>query len=187
MSLIEQNDKKTIMIAGGIFIITAFFIFYVVLLKPMSKKITKKQKELEALQIQLREAQTIAQSLDKLEKEYRILEYELKESAARLPQEKEIADLLRQITNLSKKTKVNFGYFRLQGMVSKDFYKEVPINVGVSCTYNNLGIFLSELGSLPRIVNVSNVQIQPLGNDTKGTISATFLITTFTFAEGGGV
>lgn len=188
MKLLKKGDPKTAIVAGIIFITTICIIFYSALYKPLSNKIGEERKKLQEKQVKLDEAQKIAQQLDKLQKDNRKLEYELKESAKRLPREKEIPDLLRQITNLGNKTRVDFIYFKPQSVEARGFYKEVPIRVNVRSTYHNLGIFLTELGQLERIVNTSDVQIQPLvGKKGESSISSTFLITTFTFTEGGGV
>jgi type IV pilus assembly protein PilO len=185
--LLDKNNPKNTIIAGGVFFVAICIIFYSALYGPLVKKIGEQEKVLSEKQAKLEETKTIASQLESLEMQNRILEEELKESSKRLPQEKEIPDLLRKITNLGNKNHVDFIYFNPQTVVPRDFYKEVPIRVSVRSTYHNLGIFLSELGQLERIVNTSDIQIQPLGGKEGQTISSTFLITTFIFAEGGGI
>ncbi len=187
MELLKKGDVKTTIIAGIIFGVIICIIFYVTLYKSRSNEILEKQKELQEKQIKLQEAQKIAQQLDKLQRENRKLEYEIRESAKRLPQEKEIPDLLRQITNLGNRAQIDFVSFKPQTVEAKGFYKEIPIRVNVRSSYHNLGLFLSELGQLERIVNTSDIQIQPLAGKKGESVSSSFLITTFTFAEGGGV
>lgn len=188
MRWLEKGNPKTIIIASVLFFVAICIIFYSALYGPLVSEIGEKEKTLNEKITKLQEARTISSQLVNLEMQNKALEDELKESSKRLPQEKEIPDLLRKITNLGNQNRVGFVYFKPQGVIPKDFYKEVPIKVSVRCSYHNLGTFLSDLGQLERIVNTSDVQVQPLsGKEGDKTISSTFLITTFIFAEGGGI
>ncbi|MFH1784721.1 MAG: type 4a pilus biogenesis protein PilO [bacterium] len=186
MPLLDKNDKKTTIIASGIFVVTIMIVFYSLVYKPISSKIVETRENKNAKNAQLQEALAIGQQLGQLERDIRNLEYKLRESSKRLPQEKEIPDLLRHITTLGNKTKVDFIYFRPQNVNPKGFYNEVPIQVNVRGTYHNLGMFMAEVGKLERIVNTSAVQVQPLSGQKGESITSSFLITTFTFAKGGG-
>ena len=186
MALLDQNDKKTTIIASGIFMVMIIFGFYSFVYKGRSADIAEARKNRDSKDAELQEALAIAQQLDQLERDIRDLRYRLRESSKRLPQEKEIPDLLRRITTLGNNTNMDFVYFKPQSVNPKGFYNEVPIQLNVRGTYHNLGRFMAEVGKMERIVNTSRVQIQPLSGKEGESISSSFLITTFTFAEGGG-
>ena len=187
MPLLGKGDSKTTIIAGGLFFVALCFIFYSALYGPLIKDIAEQEKVLAEKTAKLQEARNISSQLASLEMQTRALQEELKESSKRLPQEKEIPDLLKKITSLGNKSRIDFVYFKPQGIIPRDFYKEVPIKVSVRATYHNIGTFLSEVGQLERIVNTSDIQVQPMAGKEGQTISSTFMITTFIFAEGGGI
>ena len=56
---------------------------------------------------------------------------------------------------------LEFRLFKPAGVIRKDFYSELPINITVVGKYEELGLFVSGLASLPRIVTVHDVAISP--------------------------
>jgi type IV pilus assembly protein PilO len=53
----------------------------------------------------------------------------------------------------------------LQPEQRRDFYSELPINIRVSGAYHELATFVSSVASLPRIVTLHDLTIQPIGGD----------------------
>ena len=53
--------------------------------------------------------------------------------------------------------------FKPKESVSKDFYDEIPMEFAISGNYSQLVTFLANIGKLPRIINVLNVEITPTG------------------------
>jgi Tfp pilus assembly protein PilO len=79
-------------------------------------------------------------------------------------------------------------------VIQREFITENPVRVKVRGEYHQLGIFLSKVANLERIVNVSNLMVKP-GDDKNGggkdravrnyTIEAELTLTAYTLAEGG--
>jgi type IV pilus assembly protein PilO len=44
--------------------------------------------------------------------------------------------------------------------VQKEFYQEVPINMELTGTYHNLGLFFDRVSRLSRLVNLRNIKIR---------------------------
>ena len=79
---------------------------------------------------------------------------------------------------------LEFELFQPQGEVPKDFYAELPIKIRVVGDYHEFGEFVSGLASLPRIVTIHDVKIEPrrTGNDL--TMEAT--ARTYRYLDEGG-
>ncbi|HPU94309.1 MAG TPA: type 4a pilus biogenesis protein PilO [Candidatus Saccharicenans sp.] len=168
-----------LLLAVIIFALVFFFFF-----KPRNAEIQnlresrmKLEKEVEVLKEQKKE-------LDKIEAELVVLNATLKDLEQIIPQKKEIADILRRIQQLAYDSRLNVLRFQPRGEVRKDFYAEWPINIEISGTYHNLGIFFDKLSKFSRLFNVNNFSITALNNQTDElTIGAKFVATTYYFLE----
>ena len=168
-----------LILAVIIFALVFFFFF-----KPRNAELEslresrlKLEKEVEVLKEQKKE-------LDKIEAELVVLNATLKDLEQIIPQKKEIADILRRIQQLAYDSRLNVLRFQPRGEVNKDFYAEWPINIEISGTYHNLGIFFDKLSKFSRLFNVNNFSITALNNQTDElTIGAKFVATTYYFLE----
>lgn len=89
------------------------------------------------------------------------IEAELYEMIRQMPTKEEVANLLIDISQMGMANGLDFRLFKLLPAVQKDFYSELPINIEVIGKYDALGIFVSGLAALPRIVTVHDVTILP--------------------------
>lgn len=89
------------------------------------------------------------------------IEASLGEMIKQMPTKAEVANLLVDISQTGLASGLEFKLFQPAGEVRKEFYSELPINIEVVGKYEELGLFVSGLASLPRIVTVHNVNITP--------------------------
>jgi type IV pilus assembly protein PilO len=82
-----------------------------------------------------------------------------------LPSETEVPGLLEDITNTALGSGLDLEEVKLQGEQQRDFYAELPINIRVTGTYHELASFVSSVASLPRIVTLHDLTIEPTGGD----------------------
>lgn len=80
-----------------------------------------------------------------------------------LPDKTEVADLLVDVSQTGLAAGLEFQLFQPQSEVPKDFYAELPINIRVTGLYHQFGEFIGGLASLPRIVTIHDVKINPRG------------------------
>jgi len=90
------------------------------------------------------------------------IEAELFEMIRQMPTREEVASLLTDISQMGLANGLEFRLFKIQPAVQKDFYSELPINIEVFGKYDQLGVFVSGLAALPRIVTVHDVNITPV-------------------------
>jgi type IV pilus assembly protein PilO len=74
---------------------------------------------------------------------------------------------------------LEFKLFQPGPEVRKDFYSELPINIQVIGKYEELGLFVSGLASLPRIVTVHDVSMAPLSKDNGNRMTMSAIIKTY--------
>ena len=73
-----------------------------------------------------------------------------------LPNESEIPDLLRDMTQVGLSQGLQFERFRPGNKVEFDFYAEKLVDIVATGTYFQIANFVSEIAALPRIINFSN-------------------------------
>lgn len=140
------------------------------------------------LQQDLFQKKRIAKELPKLEAARDQLKGELEQALRRLPEEKEIPNLLTQINRLGQDAGLTFSLFKPGKPTEDEFYTRVPIQIRAAGTYHALGRFFEELGRMERIVNITDLKLDPAAgrNQTTGapataTIAGEFTAMTFTF------
>ena len=93
--------------------------------------------------------------------QFKQIEASLSEMIKQMPTKAEIASLLIDISQTGLASGLEFRLFQPAGAIRKDFYSELPIKITVIGEYQELGLFVSGLASLPRIVTVHNIDITP--------------------------
>lgn len=99
------------------------------------------------------------------------IEASLDEMIRQMPTEAEVASLLVDISQTGLASGLEFKLFKPEDPVPKEFYSELPIKIKVRGKYEDLGLFVSGLASLPRIVTIHDVNIVPeQPNDLKSDV-----------------
>lgn len=106
-----------------------------------------------------------AASLPDYENQLTEIESRLEGLMKQMPTEAEVANLLVDISQTGLASGLEFKLFKPDKPVPKEFYSELPIQIEVIGRYEQIGLFVSGLASLPRIVTVHDVKITPEGKD----------------------
>lgn len=101
------------------------------------------------------------------------IEASLDEMIRQMPTEEEVASLLVDISQTGLASGLEFKLFKPAAPVVKEFYSELPISIQVTGKYEELGLFVSGLASLPRIVTVHDVNMAPEGKNGAMLMNAT--------------
>lgn len=159
----------------------AFYYFYEM---PAQVRIAAHQQELGSVRERINKALTRARQLDEFRKEVAQLQAELDSLKPILPDEKDAADLLRRVNTLAVQSNLTVQVFRPQAIATQQMHAEWPIELELSGTYHNLGVFLDRISKFPRIINVGSLNIrgkaQPSAN---ATIDVTCTATTFVLLD----
>jgi type IV pilus assembly protein PilO len=161
--------------------LAAFFYLYVT---PMQDEMAQRQRKLDALQVDIRKSQAIAQRLPQFRAEVADLELRLETLKNVLPEEKDMGDLLRRLQTLAVQSNLTIRGFKPGAAVAKQLHAEVPINLQLDGAYHNLASFFDRVAKFPRIIHISGVSIK--GKDRPepdSTITADFVATTYVLIE----
>lgn len=136
------------------------------------------------LRAQIAQKEGIARNLDKYREEVKKLDGELQLALAELPDKKEIPQLLSKISDKARDAGLAIRLFRPQSETKKDFYSEVPVEIGVSGTFHQVATFFDEVGRLERIVNLDRIQmVDPTLEESKMVLNTSVVATSFRFLE----
>jgi len=182
-TIVKWPTSRKILILAlfcGVVLGLYFYLAYM----PKMEELEKKMAEVAKLETQVRELRVIAANMKRFQEEAARLREELKAAIAQLPTGKEIPALLANISNLGKDAGLEFLLFRPTQEVTRDFYAEIPVEVRVKGTYNDVAVFFDKVGKMPRIVNISGVTMEG-AKEVLGRweISTSCTATTFKFLE----
>ena len=154
-----------------------FWNFYV---QDVEQDIAVRQTRLESLNADILRGQATARRLPEFQAQVSQLEGRLESLRAVLPEEKDVAEILRRLQSLANESNLSIQRFTPQPPVQKTVYAEVPFKLQAEGTYHNLGAFFDRISKFPRIINISSITIkakpQPQPN---ATIVAECVATTF--------
>ena len=119
-----------------------------------------------------------------LERELRDINAELKRAQARLPDQREIADLLSSVAASGRSSGLEIVLFRQKPEVYHDFYADVPVEMQMRGTYTDVALFLDRVKRLDRIVNISDMNMKkPRIEGDRMMLDAACTATTFRFLD----
>ena len=178
------NQLRLVILALGIVIIVGMFIAFIYI--PKNNEKSQLRGEIAKLENEINIYSVKARRLEELKRENAELERQLIEKKEQLPQEAEVATLLKQISELGIRAGLNFKLWRpgQRKDNSSGLYAEIPVNVEVDGGYHALGIFFDRVSKIPRIVNISNLHMGTAKVE-KGpfSIQTSFIATAFAAAE----
>jgi type IV pilus assembly protein PilO len=166
MNLREPKTQKILF--GCIALAVGGYIYFGTSLLPFNYPVRKAKIEAlaaehEKLAAEVEKARKVVGDLARLEAEYERLHDQWLSAQELLPEEKEMPDLLRQVTTAGSRSGVEFALFEPEAPVAHEFYTDHPVQVTVRGNYHQVGSFVGRLSNLERIVNVSNLaMVQPV-------------------------
>ncbi len=178
---IEKLTKTQRILAslGVIALIVGAFVYFSIF--PKVKQIDTLTKEYNELNAKMIKMKADASQVAKYRNMMKDAESQFRLVRKALPDNKEIPALLTSISQSGHDSGLEFLLFEPQNEEMKDFYTEIPVSISVSGSYHNVGLFLSRVASLSRVVNIKNLQMNPLKEATSLNTSCTAV--TYRFVE----
>jgi type IV pilus assembly protein PilO len=173
----------------------------------------QKTTDLSALQSDIRSLEVTANKLQEFQREVALREAKLEMLKRILPADKETPELMKKVQDLATQSNLSVKKFNPGPTVNREFpvegapttkpgarpqpakpgqapaqvaehYQEWPINVDLTGTYHNLGMFFDRVGRLSRLVNVGNIKIKAQSpQKAANTIQVSCVATTFVYVE----
>lgn len=174
--------QKVGAIVGAVLLVFVFDWLYVY--SPKSEQLAAMQADLEQQQATLEQKRLKVNARAEEEKRIRDLQADVKRAEARLPEGREIADLLSNIAASARAVGLDLMLFRQQPETYSDFYAEVPVQMEMRGTYHELAAFMDRVKRLDRIVNVADIQLRrPRVEGDVVLLDASCTATTFRFLD----
>jgi type IV pilus assembly protein PilO len=208
----KMSPLRKVLIIGLIYILLGYFYFFFLLQTGFEKKEALKN-QVSTLQQQILEKERLAAQLPKYLKDIAELKESFQLALIKLPEEKEIPDLLRSIAEEGKKVGLDFILFepvivtpapkptaqkqseqKQQIGLNVDsqktaepekFYEEVLAKTTINASFNKTVLFFEKLAKLPRIINIEDLSMEEAKDvKEKGrTLSTTFTLKTYMFVR----
>jgi type IV pilus assembly protein PilO len=158
-----------------------FYYFYV---SPTRIEMATRETRLAGLRADITKGMTVAAQLPEFRAQVAELEGQLDQLRAVLPEQKDVADLLRRIQTLAAQSNLTIRGFKPLATATQTLHAEWPITLLLDGTYHNLGVFFDRISKFSRIINVSNIQIRAKTDaEPNSTITAECTAMTFVLLE----
>lgn len=164
------------------------------LVKPEIDRLERAEQREQELIRDFEAKQSRAANLEDYKQQLEEMEESFGAMLRQLPDETDMESLIVDLSQTSIAAGLEVEFFRPREEIQRDFYAEYPIELRVSGRYHEFGDFVSGLASLPRIVTLHDIALQP-SNGQQGAESPelTMTLTAKTYryleedeASGGG-
>jgi type IV pilus assembly protein PilO len=162
----------------------AFGAFYMMYAKDAMAANEASQAKLTTLQAEIDRGHAAEKRLPEFRRELATLEGQMARLRAVLPDERDVADLLRRVQAMATESRLSILGFTPRATAKKNLYVEWPIGLKLEGTYHDLGAFLERVSKFPRIINVDGLKVKVIDKPTNGaTITVECTATTFVLIE----
>lgn len=171
----------------GAFVVVAglalfgFWNFYV---SDMQADIDARRARLTTARAEVARGVATARRLPEFQAQVTELEQQLESLRAVLPEEKDVAEILRRIEGLAIQSNLKIQRFTPQAPRQDALYMALPIKLQAEGTYHDLALFFDRISKFHRIINVSDILIKAKPDQQPNTtIVAECTATTFVLQE----
>jgi type IV pilus assembly protein PilO len=157
--------QKIAILVGAVVVLIGLYWF--LLYKNHSEKLEAKRTILTKKQQELHEQKVILANVPKLRKETEEMKAKRQVALKQLPNKKDIDKLLKDISYHAIESGLEILLFKPAKEVRKNFYAEIPVELKLSGTYHDFGLFFDKIANLSRIVNVADLEIEKMKEKSK--------------------
>ena len=155
----------------------AFWYFYA---SPAQATLDTKRAEVAKLQEQIKNGLATAKRLPEFRREVTVLEAQLDRLRTVLPEEQDVADLLRRVQAMATQSNLKISGFTPAAVTRREMHAEWPIGLKLEGNYHDIGAFLERVSKFPRIINVGAIHIAARAEQTSlNTVTAECTAMTF--------
>jgi type IV pilus assembly protein PilO len=150
-------------------------------------KIEEHDATLQSQEAELQKLQRQAQNRTQFLREVERLKQRLREAEEQLPKSAEIQKVLKDIDYEAKQAGLRVDRFEPQGEQTQGDFAAVPLKMTVRGNYHELAVFLDRLSKMPRIVNITDLNMTaPSVENKKIVVASSYTATTYRFLEREG-
>ena len=175
-------NQKVLYLVGASIVV--WVVMWVLFLGGQWSRVSDLRAEVNADRERLASLQAKAGNLEAVRKVVSQLDRELSAALARLPDRKEIPDLLNNLSELASASGLRITKFRQLDEQLRDYYAEVPVELSMTGSFHQVASFFGRVPRLNRLVNVTSISMKHpavVGDTVR--IEASCLATTFRFLD----
>ena len=140
--------------------------------------------ELATLRQEIDRGLATAKRLPEFRREVGSLEAQLERLRAVLPEEQDVADLLRRVQAMATQSNLAILGFAPKAVAKKQLHAEWPIGLKLEGSYHDVGAFFERVSKFPRIINVGNMTVKARDTQSaRSTVTIDVMATTFVLSE----
>jgi type IV pilus assembly protein PilO len=144
------------------------------------EEVRVKNEEVAALQAKNEAARVATQRINEFRALYASKAVEYEELKVLLPEQREITNVLQGLQDNARDSKMIVMRFSPKDDTQQDVIMAKPVEIEVDSNFNNLRAFFDKMAKLPRIVSVSDFNINQLDKQTEAkTLHARFMLTAY--------
>ena len=188
MGLLPSDEKQQKKLLLGLVPLLILLAYWYVFHGDRKAEVETARTRLEALERNNNTARAIASqgSSQDLARRLELYEEHMERLEQLIPSGEEVPDLLNMIATRAEGTRVQLALMRPEEDVASDFYRRVTYEMGVIGRYHDVSRFLSEVGSLPRIVTPIDLTLRRRERDSSSSeLEASFRIETYVLPQPG--
>jgi type IV pilus assembly protein PilO len=181
--LLDRSARdKVLYLAGAVLLV--FAAGYATLLRGQWARYSAVSSELRASRQRVEEFTAKGSNLGALRQSVHKLDLELQAALARLPDRKEIPDLLNNLSELASASGLLITKFKQREERVQEYYAEVPVELSMRGSFHQVAAFFDKVPRLNRLVNVTDIAFrkpQVVNDDVQ--IDTSCVATTFRFLD----
>ncbi|MFU8829320.1 MAG: type 4a pilus biogenesis protein PilO [Phycisphaerales bacterium] len=146
--------------------------------KPRNEQIAQARKEIEHKELLLQKLQAATDQSADLARENEAILKEIEHVQSRLPSDKEVDVILRQVSELATQNNLKLDRVRAVRAISSASYMEQPLEMNISGNFDNFYNFLLELEQLKRITRLPKLKLKA-AREQNGQMEAEFTLSIY--------
>ena len=155
--------------------------FFMLLYQPTVEDIDRLQRQVSTLEQEEERLQRIRRSQADLEAQLEELNRQLQVAQEKLPRSAEIPNLLQRVYNQAQTDGLTIENFQRNQEVVRSDYIEIPVQLELTGSFDEVAYFFYYVGQMPRIINFENITIdrQSRGATPDGQLTVRARATTY--------
>ncbi len=176
----ETSTKREKILVLLFTIILPIFLFYKIYYIPSKTKIKLIEEDIKKLELEIAKLEDFVKREKEVEREVKNRKNFLEEIKNILPTEEEIPQLLKQVSEIAKKNKLEILRFTPRQEVKHNYYNIIPFDLELKGYFYDILKFLNEVENLPRLVTLTDIEVLPQQKEEKIIIKSSYVTYKYT-------
>ncbi|MGC8965542.1 MAG: type 4a pilus biogenesis protein PilO [Caldimicrobium sp.] len=176
----ETSTKREKVLLVLVTIILPFFLFYKFYYLPLKEKINNLKEDIKKIELEIAKLENFVKREKAIEEIVRNRKKFLEEIKIFLPTEKEIPQLIKNVSEIAKKNKLEILRFMPRQEERQNYHNVIPFDMELKGYFYDILKFLNEVEKLSRLVTLKNIEFSPQAKEEKIIIKTSFVTYVYT-------